>query len=218
MHIVGPRLPLRHRPAAFALISRTQSAAGHSSSEPIAGDAATSGSSCERPPSPGRASRRSRSTRPWTCSSSPLASCTEGLPYGEQVVIRWISLAPSKIVKIVDYGVVSLVQRPPEIVVSARIQHRLWRGHAPLDREPFRYVPLAEPQGPAYPAPAAPSSADGTALPQPSSQPRNAGHERSGNWLHDLSAASGSHRPTRARQAPLCPQRGAMPALEILSG
>lgn len=128
MHIVGPRLPLRHRPAAFALISRTQSAAGHSSSEPIAGDAATSESSCERPPSPGRASRRSRSTRPWTCSSSPLASCTEGLPYGEQVVIRWISLAPSKIVKIVDYGVVPRVQRPLEIVVSARIQHRLWRG------------------------------------------------------------------------------------------
>jgi hypothetical protein len=45
------------------------------------------------------------------------------------MIIRWISLVPSKIVKILDYGAVSAGQRPVDPVVSARIQHALFEGN-----------------------------------------------------------------------------------------
>jgi hypothetical protein len=45
------------------------------------------------------------------------------------ISIRWISLVPSKIVKIVDYGAVSAGQRAVDPVVSARIQHGLPEGN-----------------------------------------------------------------------------------------
>ena len=41
------------------------------------------------------------------------------------MIIRWISLVPSKMVKILALGEVSAGQRPAEAVVSARVQHRL---------------------------------------------------------------------------------------------
>jgi hypothetical protein len=43
------------------------------------------------------------------------------------MIMRWISLVPSKIVKILAVGAVSAGQRPAGPVVSARIQHALLR-------------------------------------------------------------------------------------------
>jgi hypothetical protein len=45
------------------------------------------------------------------------------------MIIRWISLVPSKIVKILELGAVSAGQRPADPVVSARIQHALFEGN-----------------------------------------------------------------------------------------
>jgi hypothetical protein len=50
------------------------------------------------------------------------------------MIIRWVSLVPSKMVKIVDYTTVSAVQRPAGAVVSAQIQHGLSEGRDVLAR------------------------------------------------------------------------------------
>jgi hypothetical protein len=65
-----------------------------------------------------------------TGSSTPTNA---GLASGP-TIIRWISLVPSRIVKIVDYGTVSTGQRPARPVVSARIQHGLFEGNDVSDR------------------------------------------------------------------------------------
>jgi hypothetical protein len=44
-------------------------------------------------------------------------------------IIRWISLVPSKMVKILEYVTVYAGQRPVGPVVSARIQHGLFEGN-----------------------------------------------------------------------------------------
>ena len=62
----------------------------------------------------------------------------------QPISIRWISLVPSKMVKIVDYRAVSAGQPPVRGPwVSARIQHRLSEGggRSRLPRERFRARP-----------------------------------------------------------------------------